>query len=152
MRDDLRRDSAEIWVIDCSPEGHQPRWPHVFQGVQQPVCITLAARAPGKDRTKPALLRFRALPEGNRNKKFRALTEIALTDSVGLRGRAAGVIRFCLDNTTSGRAFQSWRGYLWSVVLACCLGEHGWSHQTVKASKCGGIDQLASRQKKRKRN
>ena len=24
MRDDLRRNCTEIWVIDCSPEGHQP--------------------------------------------------------------------------------------------------------------------------------
>jgi hypothetical protein len=26
MREDLRRDSTAIWVIDCSPEGHQQRW------------------------------------------------------------------------------------------------------------------------------
>jgi hypothetical protein len=46
MRDDLRRSCHEIWVIDCSPEGHQPDVPtRVFQGVRQPVCIVLAARA-----------------------------------------------------------------------------------------------------------
>src|SRR6185437_11579233 len=45
MRDDLRRSCREIWVIDCSPEGHQPDVPtRIFQGVQQPVCIVLAAR------------------------------------------------------------------------------------------------------------
>ena len=43
MRDDLRRSCDEIWVIDCSPEGHQPKVStRVFQGVQQPVCIVLA--------------------------------------------------------------------------------------------------------------
>lgn len=37
MRGDLRRDAEEIWVIDCSPEGHQPAVStRVFQGVQQP--------------------------------------------------------------------------------------------------------------------
>ena len=50
MRDDLRRSCQEIWVIDCSPEGHQPDVPtRIFQAVQQPVCIVLAARALGKD-------------------------------------------------------------------------------------------------------
>ena len=51
MRDDLRRTCSEIWVIDCSPEGHQPEVPtRIFQGVQQPVCIVLAARKLGKER------------------------------------------------------------------------------------------------------
>ena len=32
MRDDLRRTCSEIWVIDCSPEGHQPDVPtRIFQ-------------------------------------------------------------------------------------------------------------------------
>ncbi len=45
MRDDLRRTCSDIWVIDCSPEGHQPDVPtRIFQGVQQPVCVVLAAR------------------------------------------------------------------------------------------------------------
>jgi hypothetical protein len=44
MRDYLRRSTDRIWVIDCSPEGHQPDVPtRIFQGVQQPVCIVLAA-------------------------------------------------------------------------------------------------------------
>src|SRR3712207_3450750 len=45
MRDDLRRSADEIWVIGCSPEGHQPAIAtRIFQDVQQPVCIVLAAR------------------------------------------------------------------------------------------------------------
>ena len=44
MRSDLRRETDEIWVIDCSPEGHQPSVAsRVFQAVQQPVCIVLAS-------------------------------------------------------------------------------------------------------------
>lgn len=79
MRDSLRRDCSEIWVIDCSPEGHQPEVPtRIFQGVQPPVCITLAARAPGKDRSIPARVRFRALPKGPRGDKFAALATLQL--------------------------------------------------------------------------
>ncbi|MDJ0448974.1 type ISP restriction/modification enzyme [Methylocystis sp. JR02] len=79
MRDDLRRDCSDIWVIDCSPEGHQPDVPtRIFQGVQQPVCIVLAVRPAGKDRTTPARLHFRALPEGKREVKFEELAEVSL--------------------------------------------------------------------------
>ena len=79
MRSDLRRDCAAIWVIDCSPEGHQPEVAtRIFQGVQQPVCIVLAARTPNKDRQTPAKLRYMALPEGRRGAKFEALAEFSL--------------------------------------------------------------------------
>ncbi len=79
MRDDLRRDCSDIWVIDCSPEGHQPEVPtRIFQGVQQPVCIVLAVRPPGKDKAQPARLHFRALPEGKREEKFKALAGVSL--------------------------------------------------------------------------
>ena len=79
MRDDLRRTCSDIWVIDCSPEGHQPDVPtRIFQGVQQPVCIVLAARKLGKDDKRPARVRFRALPKGKREEKFEALAALSL--------------------------------------------------------------------------
>ncbi len=80
MREDLRRDCDAIWVIDCSPEGHQPTVnTRIFQGVQQPVCIVLAARTAGKDREKPAKLKYIALPEGHREQvKFAALAVLSL--------------------------------------------------------------------------
>lgn len=82
MRDDLRRDSSEIWVIDCSPEGHQPDVPtRIFEAVQQPVCIVLAARAPQKSREVPAPVRYISLPKGKRKKKFEALAELSLANS-----------------------------------------------------------------------
>lgn len=81
MRDDLRRDCSDIWVIDCSPEGLQPDVPtRIFQGVQRPVCIVLAARPAGKDRTEPAQVRFRSLPLGRRREKFAALAQVSLAD------------------------------------------------------------------------
>jgi predicted helicase len=79
MRDDLRRTCSDIWVIDCSPEGHQPDVPtRIFQGVQQPVCIMLAARKLGKDEKTPARVRFRAVSKGRREEKFVALAALAL--------------------------------------------------------------------------
>jgi hypothetical protein len=82
MRDDLRRTCSEIWVIDCSPEGYQPNVPtRIFQGVQQPVCIVLAARKLSKNDKEPARVRFHVLPKGLREKKFAAFAELSLVNS-----------------------------------------------------------------------
>ncbi len=79
MRDDLRRTCSEIWVIDCSPEGHQPEVKtRIFQAVQQPVCIVLAARKLGKSDKEPAQVQFQALAKGAREEKFTALSKISL--------------------------------------------------------------------------
>jgi hypothetical protein len=79
MRDDLRRTCHQIWVIDCSPEGHQPDVAtRIFQAVQQPVCIVLAARALNKDREVPARVLFHVLPAGRREEKFAALANLSL--------------------------------------------------------------------------
>jgi hypothetical protein len=79
MRDDLRRSCHDIWVIDCSPEGHQPEIAtRIFQGVQQPICIVLAARALNKNAEAPARVRFHELPAGRREEKFAALANLSL--------------------------------------------------------------------------
>lgn len=80
MRDYLRRTCDDIWVIDCSPEGHQPEVnTRIFQGVQQPVCIVLASRSSNNHLDKPATVLFQALPEGHRKEKFNALGKLSLT-------------------------------------------------------------------------
>jgi predicted helicase len=82
MRDYLRRACDDIWVIDCSPEGHQPDVPtRIFQGVQQPVCIVMVSRSKKANLKKPATVRFRALPTGKREIKFEALKSIHLNDA-----------------------------------------------------------------------
>jgi len=79
MRADLRRDAEDIWVIDCTPEGHQPPVSsRIFEGVQQPVCIVMAAKLATTDETKPARVHFRALPTGSREDKFKALAGMSL--------------------------------------------------------------------------
>jgi hypothetical protein len=82
MRDDLRRTCSEIWVIDCSPEGHQPEVAtRIFQAVQQPVCIVLASRKLAKASDKPAKVKFRALGKGHRTEKFNELQSYSLHDT-----------------------------------------------------------------------
>jgi len=81
MRADLRRDADEIFVIDCSPEGHQPAvGSRIFQGVQQPVCIVLALRLSALKSETPAVVRFRSLSEGTRELKFAELAAVTPDD------------------------------------------------------------------------
>ncbi len=79
MRDYLRRTCDNIWVVDCSPDGYQPGVnTRIFQAVQQPVCIVMAARSKQSDPEVPARVLFRSLPLGNRELKFAALKELRL--------------------------------------------------------------------------
>jgi hypothetical protein len=79
MREELRRDASTIWVIDCSPEGHQPEVAtRIFQGVQQPICIVMVARAAGKPRNKPAAVYCMTLPKAHRDEKFKILSNLSL--------------------------------------------------------------------------
>lgn len=80
MRQYLRETADEIWVIDCSPEGHQASVnTRIFQAVQQPVSIVMVSRS-GSDgkRENPARVWFRSLPPGDRTEKFQALAEVEL--------------------------------------------------------------------------
>ena len=97
MRDDLRRTCSKIWVIDCSPEGHQPEVAtRIFQGVQQPICIVLAARKLNKSMQDPARVLFRELPKGNRKEKFSDLNGISLDIQDGSIVLQGGAIPSCL--------------------------------------------------------
>lgn len=79
MRDDLRRTCTAIWIVDCSPEGHQPEVAtRIFQGVQQPVCIVLAARKLQTSNQTPAAVKYTALPKSKRGEKFAALSKLSL--------------------------------------------------------------------------
>jgi hypothetical protein len=79
MRDYLRRTCDDIWVIDCSPEGHQPEVnTRIFQGVQQPVCIVLASRSAKSKNETPAKVHFQSLPAGHRTEKFAALGKLTI--------------------------------------------------------------------------
>jgi predicted helicase len=107
MRDDLRRTCSEIWVIDCSPEGHQPNVPtRIFQAVQQPVCITLAARKLGQSTEQPARVRFHALPRDRARRNSPRSASCRLAVRSGLIVLRAGAIRSCRQRPASGRAIR----------------------------------------------
>ena len=77
----MRRTCDDIWVIDCSPEGHQPEVnTRIFQGVQQPVCIVMASRSKATKADIPANIHFQSLPLGKREVKFDALLKLNLND------------------------------------------------------------------------
>jgi hypothetical protein len=81
MRDDLRRTCSEIWIIDCSPEGHAPAVStRIFQGVKHRVCITIASRRLQKNAEQPARTWFRTLSKGSREQKFAELNKLSLKD------------------------------------------------------------------------
>jgi hypothetical protein len=116
MREDLRRDSSEIWVIDCSPDGHRPdASTRIFQDVQQPVCIVLAARAANKTRDVPATVRYLALPKGRREAKFESLANLSLADSVWVDGAIGWREPFLPEQTGAWASFPSLADlFLWS--------------------------------------
>ena len=81
MRAYLRETCDDIWVIDCSPEGHQPDVnTRIFQGVQQPVCIVMVSRSGKKKANIPASVHFQSLPNGRREGKFAALAKMRLAN------------------------------------------------------------------------
>jgi hypothetical protein len=79
MREYLRSRCDAIWVIDCTPEGHQPPVrTRIFEAVQQPVCITLALRDRSTSSDTPAPTRFHRLSKGLRTEKFAELADLTL--------------------------------------------------------------------------
>ena len=78
---DLRR-SCSDYLGDRLLSGKAPAGglaTRVFQGVQQPVCIVLAAKPLGNDREKPAHVRYSCAAKGSAGgKKFKALDTLSL--------------------------------------------------------------------------
>jgi len=78
MRRYLREHASEGWVIDCTPEGHQPDVAtRIFGGVQQPVAIGLFIRKADTDAATPARIRYAAV-HGKQAAKFTALKNMDL--------------------------------------------------------------------------
>jgi hypothetical protein len=79
MRSYMRRVADEAWIIDVSPERHQPPVPtRLFPTVQQPLCIAVLARR-GPATRAPARVWYRAV-SGTREEKLRVLDQLRLGD------------------------------------------------------------------------
>ena len=80
MRAYLRGVADEAWVIDVSPERHQPPVPtRIFPQVQQPLCIAVFARYGPGNPGAPARVHYRAVT-GKREDKLQALERVQLND------------------------------------------------------------------------
>jgi len=73
MRAYLRRVADEAWMIDISPERHQPPVrTRLFPKVQQPLCIAVLARYKQGNDNAPARVHYRAVT-GTSDEKLRTL-------------------------------------------------------------------------------
>ena len=107
MRDDLRRTCSDIWVIDCSPEGHQPDVPtRIFQGVQQPVCIVLAARKLGKDEKTRRTCGFARCRKAGGRKSSSRLPRCRSTRRTGSIVQRTGARPSCRSMLESGQILR----------------------------------------------
>ncbi|MEJ7634719.1 type ISP restriction/modification enzyme [Aeromicrobium sp.] len=89
MREYLRRTCTAGWIIDVSPEGHQPDVPtRVFPGVQQTLSIGIFVRGVDVSEDTPADISYVAL-SGRREDKYRALEALTL-DSPSWRKARTG--------------------------------------------------------------
>ena len=78
MRRYLREHASEGWIIDCTPEGHQPDVStRIFPTVQQPVAIGLFVRRSDTDETVPAVVKYAAV-HGKQAAKFATLQTVDL--------------------------------------------------------------------------
>jgi hypothetical protein len=82
MRSYLRGVTDEGWILDLSPERHQPPVStRLFPTVQQPLCIAVFARYGHRSSSADrAVVRYRAL-EGTREEKLTELGRLRLHDS-----------------------------------------------------------------------
>lgn len=81
MREYLRRNTTEGWIIDVSPEGQRSEVAtRIFPGVQQPLAIAIFTRTPRCDPQTPAQIHYTAV-HGHRAEKYDALAKLNLRDT-----------------------------------------------------------------------
>lgn len=74
MREYLRRTADFGWVIDLSPEGHQPSvGSRIFPETQHEICVSIYARSGKYDPDTPAHIKYLSIP-GSQAEKFAALS------------------------------------------------------------------------------
>jgi hypothetical protein len=80
MREYLRRECSEGWVIDVSPEGIRPQVrTRIFPGVQRPLAIGIFVRKSEVARDEPATIRHVAI-KGLKAEKYERLSILSVDD------------------------------------------------------------------------
>ena len=82
MREYLRRTADEGWIVDLTPEGHQPPMStRFFRGNQQPICVAVFVRRAEPNPTVPAQI-WRTAVTGTTVDKAKRLGGLKLNDGV----------------------------------------------------------------------
>jgi hypothetical protein len=82
MREYLRRECSEGWIIDVSPEGIRPGVPtRIFPGVQRPLAIAIFARSASTNPDTPATIHHTVI-EGRKAEKYKALSTLEIDHDV----------------------------------------------------------------------
>lgn len=79
MREYLRRNCSNGWIINVSPEGKKPPQKNAVFNIETPVAIGLFVRNPGTPSDIPANILYRDV-HGTKEEKFAALTDVQLGD------------------------------------------------------------------------
>lgn len=107
MREYLRRTADEGWIVDLTPEGHQPPMEtRFFRGNQQPICVAVFIRRGVSDSSTPARI-YRTSVVGSVEEKSESLA--------GLRVDGCEW-ETCASDWTD--PFQVVRGGSWSLMPA----------------------------------
>lgn len=77
MREHMRRQCDEIWILDLGGEGRGTRKSDNVFAIQTPVAIAVAVRDGKADKDTPANVHFARIEEGTRDEKLEALDAIA---------------------------------------------------------------------------
>jgi hypothetical protein len=81
MREYLRREADDGWIIDLSPEGlRAPVNTRIFPGVQHPICVGIFARRGLRNRDQAAQVRYLAIA-GNHEEKLDRLSRLSLENA-----------------------------------------------------------------------
>jgi hypothetical protein len=88
MRKHIRKCADNGWIINLSPEGHQPKVAtRIFRGVQQPLCIGVLTRDDGPDPQTTADVRY-AEVTGDRDDKIKRLQALARSAAIAMSAAA----------------------------------------------------------------
>lgn len=94
MRQYLRRQSSEGWIIDLTPEGQRSDVRNrIFPGVQQPLAIGMFVRRPGTSSEEPAHIQYQTV-DGIRAEKYARLADIAVDGTGWKTARTAWTASF----------------------------------------------------------
>lgn len=116
MREYLRRNASEGWIIDLSPEGMRPDVAtRIFPGVQQPLAIALFTRKANCDVDTPAAIHYISV-SGHRTEKYQALADLTLRGSEWRDVRSAWQAPFTPAADTGWDAYPALNDLLpWSA-------------------------------------